>query len=91
MPDRNADDWNYYADVIIKNDPYGHLRSIHNCMGFFDHSAAWVTHCSIQRQDIYKTAELTDEWRRQYGKPVVLDEIAYEGNMPYGWGNITGE
>lgn len=91
MPDRTADDWNYYADVIIKNDPYGHLRSIHNCMGFFDHSAAWVTHCSIQRQDIYKTAEFTDEWRKQYGKPVVLDEIAYEGNMPYGWGNITGE
>lgn len=27
----------------------------------------------------------------RYRKPVVLDEIAYEGNIQYGWGNITGE
>lgn len=26
-----------------------------------------------------------------YRKPVVLDEIAYEGNIQYGWGNISGE
>lgn len=91
MPNRTVDDWHFYAKVIMDNDPYGHLRSIHNCMGFFDHSAEWITHCSIQRQDVYKTVEYTDEWRRQYGKPVVLDEISYEGNIPYGWGNITAE
>ncbi len=27
----------------------------------------------------------------QWGKPVVLDEISYEGNLPYRWGSITGE
>lgn len=30
-------------------------------------------------------------WRPQYGKPCVLDEIAYEGNLPFGRGNISGE
>ncbi len=53
--------------------------------------ADWVTHCSIQRVDIYRTAENTNEWREQYRKPIVIDECAYEGNIDYGWGNITGE
>ncbi len=36
-------------------------------------------------------AELVNEWRERYRKPVVLDEIAYEGNIQHGWGNITAE
>ena len=34
---------------------------------------------------------MTNQLLEQYGKPVVMDEIAYEGNIQYGWGNITGE
>ncbi|MFU0828494.1 MAG: DUF5060 domain-containing protein [Lachnoclostridium sp.] len=88
---KNAADWNYIGRTFMKEDPYGHLRSIHNCFEFFDHSADWITHCSIQRQDLYKGAEFTTEWRNKYHKPVVLDELAYEGNIQFGWGNITGE
>ncbi|WP_434309260.1 DUF5605 domain-containing protein [Hominifimenecus sp. rT4P-3] len=84
-------DWERYAKILCQKDPYHHLRSIHNCGPHYDHTRPWITHCSIQRQDLYKTAELTDEWRIRYQKPVVLDEIAYEGNLPFGWGNITGE
>ena len=40
---------------------------------------------------MYKTAEMVSQWRQAYGKPVVVDECAYEGNINYGWGNITGE
>ncbi len=90
-PHKNTDDWEFLAETLIKNDPYNHLRSIHNCIDFYDHSQPWVTHCSIQRQDLYKSSELTCDWRNQYRKPVVLDEIAYEGNIPHGWGNITAE
>ncbi|WP_350001317.1 DUF5605 domain-containing protein [Pseudarthrobacter sp. WHRI 8279] len=89
--DKNTEDWERYADIVTANDPNGHLLSIHNCREFYDHSRPWVTHCSIQRRDIYKTAEMTTEWRAQYGKPVVIDECAYEGNIDQGWGNITGE
>ena len=32
-----------------------------------------------------------NEWRERYKKPIVLDEIAYEGNIQHGWGNISGQ
>ena len=84
-------DWEHYGELMVRFDPYGHLRSIHQCLKMYDHTRPWITHCSIQRQDLYRTAEYTDEWQRTYGKPVVLDEIAYEGNIQHGWGNISGE
>ena len=84
-------DWERFAAILCDKDPYHHLRSIHNCRPFYDYSRPWITHCSIQRQDLYKSAELTAEWRRRYQKPVVLDEIAYEGNIQHGWGNISGK
>ncbi len=88
---KSVKDWERYAQIICQKDPYRHLRSIHNCHAFYDHSRPWITHCSIQRQDLYKSAELVNEWRMRYRKPVVLDEIAYEGNIQHGWGNISGE
>lgn len=91
MRNKTIEDWEAIAATLCKNDPYHHLRSIHNCMHFYDYSRAWITHCSIQRIDLYKSAELTDQWRELYRKPVVLDEIAYEGDIPLGWGNLTGE
>lgn len=84
-------DWERYASIIVEKDPYRHLRSIHNCRPFYDYSRPWITHCSMQRQDLYRTTENTDIWRETYQKPVVLDEIAYEGNIDQGWGNISGE
>jgi hypothetical protein len=84
-------DWEENAGIICEYDPYAHLRSIHNCFAFYDFHKDWITHCSIQRTELYRTAELTDEWLLEYQKPVVLDEICYEGNINYAWGNITGE
>ena len=91
MPAKSLDDWERYASILCEKDPYVHLRSILKCITFYDYSRPWVTHCSIQRTDLYKSAELVAEWRERYRKPVVLDEIAYEGNIQHGWGNITGE
>jgi len=84
-------DWERLAEIVLAHDPYHHLRSIHNCFAMYDYTRPWITHCSIQRQDVYKCAEYTDEYRIRYGKPVVLDEIAYEGDIDQGWGNISGE
>lgn len=88
---KEPNDWDRFAKIIMENDPYGHLRSIHNCFRFYDFTKSWVTHCSMQRIDVYKTSEFTDEWRKQYNKPIVIDECAYEGNINHGWGNIPGE
>ena len=38
-----------YTISIVESDPYDHLRSIHNCNQFYDHTKSWITHCSIQR------------------------------------------
>jgi hypothetical protein len=84
-------DWERLAAVVGEEDPFGHLNSIHNCRPFYDYSKPWITHVSVQRVDVYRTAENTDEWRERWGKPVVIDECAYEGDIDQGWGNITGE
>lgn len=88
---KDLDDWERLAAVVGEEDPFGHLNSIHNCRPLYDYSRPWITHVSIQRVDVYRTAENTDEWREAWGKPVVIDECAYEGDIDQGWGNITGE
>lgn len=90
LKDKTTADWERIAHLLANEDPYHHLRSIHNGVYFYDHSRPWITHCSIQRKDIYKTSEYVNAWRERYQKPIVLDEIAYEGNIQYGWGNING-
>lgn len=91
MPWKPVQDWETYAKVVMENDPYGHLRSIHNCIPLYDHNRPWITHVSVQRVDVYKTAEMVTDWRNQYRKPVIVDEVGYEGDMDFGWGNLTGE
>jgi hypothetical protein len=88
---KDLDDWERLAAVVGEEDAFGHLNSIHNCRPVYDYDKPWITHVSIQRVDVYRTAENTDQWREQWGKPVVIDECAYEGDIDQGWGNITGE
>ena len=91
MPWKSVQDWDRYARLVMDNDAFGHLRSIHNCREIFDHSHPWITHVSYQRCDLFRTAEEITELRAKYNKPVIVDECAYEGNINWGWGNITGE
>ena len=91
LPWKTAEDWDQYARVIMANDPYGHLRSIHNCREIFDHNHSWITHVSWQRCDLQRTSECVIDLRKQYGKPVLIDEVGYEGNINWGWGNLTAQ
>lgn len=88
---RTGEDWERIARIIGDEDPHGHLTSIHNCHAFYDQARPWITHVSAQRIDVYRTAENTDVWRAEYGKPVVIDEVGYEGDIDQGWGNLTAE
>ena len=88
---KSVDDWERLAAIVVEEDPVGHLRSIHNCFTFYNHARPWITHCSVQRIDTYRTAENTDDWRARWNKPVVVDECGYEGDLDQGWGNLTGE
>jgi hypothetical protein len=80
-------DWDAYFRLVRAEDPYNHLRSIHNCFDFYDHSQAWVTHCSIQSSEMGKVGE----WVGRYAKPVVVDECCYEGDIEMAWGDLTAE
>ncbi len=91
MPQKSLEDWEGYAAILGEKDPYHHLRSIHNCMNLYDFQRPWITHCSVQRIDLYKSAETVSELRQRFRKPVVMDEMGYEGDIQHGWGNLTGE
>lgn len=90
MPAKKLADWERYGSILCERDPYNHLRSIHNCFHFYDYSHPWITHCSIQRIENLEPVTNTAAWRTRYRKPIVVDEMCYEGNIEHGWGNISG-
>jgi hypothetical protein len=93
VPERTTADWERYANIVIEDDPYERLRSIHNSglVDLYDPSRPWITHCSIQGLEKYKTTENTTEWRIKHKKPIVVDECSYEGNLETVWGSISGQ
>lgn len=84
---RTIEDWDNDMQLVQQIDPYNHLRSIHNCGAFYDHTKPWVTHCSIQHQAVGRVPT----WLEKYNKPVVIDECGYEGNISMVWGDLSPE
>lgn len=88
------DRWDDYFRLVQSLDHAHHLRSIHNWVrlgghdwsNFYDHGKPWVTHCSVQHSHL----DLVPKWRETYIKPIVDDEACYEGDIPQGWGSISG-
>ncbi len=85
MANLELKDWDLIIKTVAECDPYNHLRSIHNGGPFYDHNNPLISHASIQRHDMKAVLD----WRKQYNKPVVIDECCYEGNIECIWGNIT--
>jgi len=73
---RTTEDWDGYFRFFQENDPYHHLRSIHNAAIWYDHSQPWVTHISGQSEAWWKSTTLRDTFK----KPLIFDEFCYEGN-----------
>lgn len=75
--------------ILEEEDPYRHLKSIHNghIDANYDHRKPWVTHTCIQNWDVKRT----QDWRNSWGKPVVNDEPEYEGNLYESWGSISAQ
>jgi len=84
-------DWDHIGQFVADNDPHQRLRSIHNCKAFFDNRRPWVTHSSIQNGMSVKDDTRAEIYRSIWEKPVVFDEICYEGKSDLRWGNLTGE
>lgn len=85
--DKTDEEWEAYFRTVKTYDPYRHLLSIHNGMEWYDYSKPWITHLSLQTPYL----EDIQDWRETYQKPVIDDELVYEGNVPTDWGNLTPE
>lgn len=88
---KTLEDWERFADILCEKDVYVHLRSIHNGGPMYDFSRPWITHCSIQCQLAGNIGADVAHWREVYHKPIVLDEMTYEGDIGCSYGNISGQ
>jgi hypothetical protein len=84
---KSMKDWDRFFRIVEESDPYGRLRSIHHSRVVYDHSKPWCTHASLQEYDFEKSAERLKAWN----KPIIYDEIQYEGNIASRWGNLSPE
>lgn len=85
------EDWDQLFRVVEKYDPYHHMRSIHNAGRIYDYNKPWVTHVSLQYYNAVRVPGVSALLRDLYHKPIVQDEINYEGNISRRWGQLTGE
>jgi len=84
---RSIEEWYEIEAFVAAHDPYGHLLSCHNIFKIWDANRPLTTHASIQAKDFPALCR----WVKRYNTPVMLDECAYEGNIEYIWGCITGQ
>jgi hypothetical protein len=87
MKTKSVQDFDRLFHIVEEHDPVGHLRSIHHAGSMYDYGHSWVTHASLQTDDFDAAAG----WLKTWHKPVVYDEVMYEGNLDRRWGNISGE
>lgn len=85
------EDWDRLFQLVQACDPYGHLRSIHNADRIYDHNKPWVTHVSLQYYMAVRYFGVSPLLRDIYRKPIIHDEINYEGNIDSRWGQLSGQ
>ncbi|HWA09985.1 MAG TPA: DUF5060 domain-containing protein [Opitutaceae bacterium] len=89
--DKQESDWDRLFQVVQAADPYGHLRSIHNGTLLYNQTLPWVTHASIQNGAAVLDPERAVLYRDVYRKPIVFDEVKYEGDIDRRWGQLSAE
>jgi hypothetical protein len=91
MTEKQESDWDRLIKVVDEADPSGHLTSIHNGRLLYNHTNSLLTHASIQNGSAAEDAGRAVLYRDVYRKPIVFDEIKYEGDIPLRWGNLPAE
>lgn len=88
---KDAIDWEGIGTLLQNEDPHQRFRGIHNWYAsedhFYDHSRPWITHTCTQTSQFYHAIK----WRNQYQKPLLFDEMRYEGDVESNWGNMSSE
>ena len=78
--------WDHLFRTLGAADVYGRQTSIHNGALLYNHSQPWISHVSVQGRE-----DTTPDIRATYGKPLIWDEVRYEGNISSSWGALSGE
>jgi Domain of unknown function (DUF5060)/Domain of unknown function (DUF5605)/Protein of unknown function (DUF4038) len=91
MKEKQESDWDRMIAVVHAADPYHRLLSIHNGKLLYNHMNPFITHASIQNGSAAEDAGRAALYRDVYRKPIVFDEIKYEGDIPLRWGNLSAE
>jgi hypothetical protein len=84
-------DWDQLLQVLQASDPYGHLRSIQNADAFYDHHKPWITHVAMHNYMTIRYLGVPPVLRDIYRKPIIFDEINYEGDIDRRWGQLSSE
>ena len=89
---KTKSDWDLYAETISKNDPYKHLCSIHGSTAtYYDYWKPEFSHVSIQDETPVQSPSSAGILRNIYHKPIISDEVGYEGNLKARWGRYSPE
>ncbi|MCA9194224.1 MAG: DUF5060 domain-containing protein [Planctomycetales bacterium] len=91
MDQKQAADWDRYLEIIAAEDPHQRLRSVHNGRQIYNHNRPEITHASIQNGSAVSDFGRAILYRDVYRKPVVFDEVKYEGNITQRWGNLSAQ
>ncbi|MFK7771661.1 MAG: DUF5060 domain-containing protein [Saprospiraceae bacterium] len=85
-------DWHTLIETVTAADPYGHLCSIHgSTASYFEYWKPEITHVSIQDEAPVQNPTAAATIGRIYKKPIVFDEVGYEGNITRRWGWLSPE
>ena len=91
MKEKKESDFVRFGEIVSRDDPYHHLLSIHNGSRLFNHTLSWITHASIQNGSAVEEPGRAELYRDVYRKPIVYDEVKYEGNIESRWGQLSAE
>jgi hypothetical protein len=85
-------DWDVLSRTVVESDPYRHLCSIHGSTAkYYEYWKPEFTHISIQDEAPLENFGGAAILRNAYYKPIIYDEVGYEGNLPQRWGRYSGE
>jgi hypothetical protein len=85
MRAKKLSDFDRFFQILVANDPYKHLRSIHYSKVMYDYSNPWITHVGNQSGGFEEAAK----YRKMWMKPIIFDEVGYEGNLNRRWGCLS--
>ena len=89
MREKTEADFVRFGEIVSTNDPHHHLLSIHNGSKIFNNTLPFITHASIQNGSAVESPGRAELYRDVYRKPVVYDEVKYEGNIEARWGQLS--